>query len=171
MTRTRIAVFTLVAVVAAGVAFNAAFAADEDISLDGAKYGSYVTGPKLKQTDLKGKVIVFEYWGDRCGPCIASIPHLVELQEKHGRDKLVIIANQVWTKSTEAAKKAWMSKTDKDIVTVVNHGGLKGVQVRGVPHSFVFDGNGNFVWRGHPRGGLDGAIEKALKATENADAR
>lgn len=170
MTRNRIAALALVAVVAAGVAYQAAIAAG-DPTLDGAKYGTYVTGPKLKHDDLKGKVIVFEYWGDKCPPCIASIPHLEKLQEQHGRDKVVIIANQVWTRSTDAAKKAWNAKAKKDIVTVVNHGGLAGVKVGGVPHSFVFDGNGKFVWRGHPMGGLDAAIDKALKATENADVR
>ena len=169
MSRIRIALLAVLAIAAAGFAYNTALAADEP-SLEGAKFGSYVTGPKLKHADLKGKVIVFEYWGDRCGPCLASIPHLVELQEKYGRDKLVIIANQVWTKSADAAKKAWMSRTKKDVVTVVNHGAIPGVQVRGVPHSFVFDGNGKFIWRGHPRGGLDEAIEKAIKSTEAASA-
>ena len=170
MSRIRITLLAAVAIAAAGIAYtSSAFAAGE-LSLQGANWGAYVTGPKLKKSDLSGKVIVFEYWGDRCGPCLASIPHLVELQEKHGRDKVVIVANQVWTKSADAAKKAWMSRTDKDVITVVNHGSIKGANVRGVPTSFVFDGKGNFVWSGHPMGGLDDAIDKALTATEKASA-
>ena len=133
-------------------------------SLEGASFGKFVTGTKLKKSDLEGKVVVFEYWGDRCAPCIASIPHLCELQKKHGRDKLVIIANQVWTKDVSAAKRAWEARATNKLVTVINHGGLKGVRVRGVPTSFVFDPKGKYVWKGHPRGGLDAAVDKALKA-------
>ena len=132
-------------------------------SLAGASFGTFVTGTKLKKTDLAGKVIVFEYWGDRCGPCLASIGHICALQKKHGRDKVVIIANQVWTKDVGAAKKAWDSRATNKLVTVINHGSIKGVKVGGVPTSFVFAANGSYIWKGHPKGGLDAAVLKALK--------
>ena len=44
--------------------------------------GSHLHGPKIKASDLKGKVVFFEYWGINCPPCIASMPHLQELQDK-----------------------------------------------------------------------------------------
>ncbi|MDX1563756.1 MAG: TlpA disulfide reductase family protein [Phycisphaeraceae bacterium] len=144
--------------------FSTSLWAASEPTLEGASYGKYVTGPKLKKSQLKDRVIVFEYWGHRCGPCLASIPHLCKLQKKHGRDKLLIIANQVWTKNIAAAKQAWESRATNKLVTVVNHGALKDVRVRGVPTCFVFDPKGKFVWKGHPRGGLDAAIDKALKA-------
>ena len=38
-----------------------------------------------------GKVYVIEFWATWCGPCIASMPHLAELQNKYrGRDVQVI---------------------------------------------------------------------------------
>ncbi len=38
--------------------------------------------------ELKGKVIVLEFWATWCGPCVAAIPHMNELTEKF-KDKAV----------------------------------------------------------------------------------
>ena len=139
--------------------------ATNGVTLDGVDLGKHVYGPKIKADDLKGKVVVFEYWGDRCPPCIRSIPHLVKVQKKHGANKLTIVANQVWTNDVDAAKKAWTNAGGDDTITVANHGKLKGAKVNGVPHSFVFDHTGKLVWEGHPLDKqFDKAIEKAVKA-------
>ena len=77
------------------------------ITLDGVSLGDHVLGPKLETDDLEGKVVVFEYWGDRCPPCIASIPSIVKLRGDYSTDKLAIVANQVWTENAAETKKAW----------------------------------------------------------------
>ena len=56
--------------------------------------GSHIHGPKLKASDLKGKVVFFEYWGINCPPCIASMPHLQELQEKFQSKSFTVIGSQ-----------------------------------------------------------------------------
>lgn len=151
--------FTLaIAVIALGL--NIADAANKP-TLEGVNLGTYVTGPKVSADDLKGKVVVFEYWGDRCPPCLRSIPHMTSLAAEHG-DKVVFVANQVWTKNVDAAAKAWKGKAKNDLVSVVNHGALPGAKVKGVPHAFVFNAAGEMVWHGHPMSGLDKAIDKAL---------
>ncbi len=155
---------TVAAASALPLAGPSLWAAPSGPTLEGANWGKYVTGAKLKKSDLKGKAMVFEYWGDRCAPCLASIKHLCELQKKHGREKLVIVANQVWTQNIAAAKAAWESRATNGLVTVINHGGLKGISVRGVPSAFVFSASGKFVWKGHPMGGMDAAIKKAMHA-------
>ena len=43
----------------------------------------YIHGPKITASSLKGKVVFFEYWGINCPPCIDSMPHLQELQDKY----------------------------------------------------------------------------------------
>ncbi len=55
-----------------------------------------VTGTKqgLKIEGLEGKVIFLEFFGHNCPPCLASIPHLIDLQKKH-KDKLAVISIEV----------------------------------------------------------------------------
>jgi thiol-disulfide isomerase/thioredoxin len=43
-------------------------------------------GSTLKIEDKKGKVVLLNLWGTWCGPCIAEMPSLIEMQEKY-KDK------------------------------------------------------------------------------------
>ncbi len=49
---------------------------------------------------VEGKIIFLEFFGHRCPPCLASIPHLIKLQEKY-KKKLAIIAIEVQDYPTE----------------------------------------------------------------------
>ena len=133
-----------------------------DITLDGVSLGTHVMGPELKTDDLKGKVVVFEYWGDRCPPCHASIPGIVKLRGEYDYEKVAIVANQVWTKDPELTKKAWEKAGGDDSVTVMNHGKLKGASHRGVPHAYVMDHTGKLIWHGNPHPRADGKEMKKI---------
>ena len=47
-------------------------------------------GEPLRLRDLRGKVVIVDYWGTWCPPCRAEIPHFVELQNQFP-DNLVIV--------------------------------------------------------------------------------
>ena len=52
-------------------------------------------GGAVKLADLKGKVVLLEFWGHWCGPCIASMPVLFELHEKFSGKDLAIVGVHV----------------------------------------------------------------------------
>ena len=73
-----------------------------------------IDGTIFKLEDQKGKVILFNLWGIWCGPCIAEMPHLIEMQEKY-RDKNfeiigLNIGDQDGNPESEEAIKAFAEK-------------------------------------------------------------
>lgn len=52
---------------------------------------AWVNGTPLTAEELKGKVVLLDFWAVWCGPCIATFPHLREWQEKFADKGLVII--------------------------------------------------------------------------------
>lgn len=136
-------------------------------TLDGIKLGSHVSGPKVNAQELAGRVVLFEYWGVNCPPCIRAIPHVTELQHSYGRDSLVIIANQCQTQDTGAAAAKWKSSGGDDSVSVINFGKLTGAQVSGIPRAFLFDHTGKLIFDGSPFQ-VDDHIKKACAAAPGA---
>ena len=52
---------------------------------------AWVNGEPLTDSDLKGKVVLLDFWAVWCGPCVATFPHLIEWNEQYKDKGLVII--------------------------------------------------------------------------------
>ena len=48
-------------------------------------------GRKIDVASLRGKVVVVDFWATYCAPCVAELPHYVDLQKKYADKGLVIV--------------------------------------------------------------------------------
>lgn len=52
----------------------------------------HAEGP-IRSEDLQGKVVVLNFWGTWCPPCLMELPHLAELERKYrGQEGLLFLA-------------------------------------------------------------------------------
>lgn len=57
-----------------------------------------------KLGELRGKVVLLDFWATWCGPCIAAFPSLIELNRKFEKDGLVILGVTRYYGSADGAK-------------------------------------------------------------------
>jgi len=117
-----------------------------------------VTGTQngLTIEGLEGKVVFLEFFGHKCPPCLASIPHLIKLQEKH-KDKLAIVAIEVQGYNNEETEKFAKEKgmnyitiSEEKASDVVNYISQRAQWRGSIPFMVALDikGNVQFVQAG-----------------------
>jgi len=132
------------------------------------KIGTVLFGDKLSKSDLKGKVVVIENWGVHCPPCIASLPHLAEL-DKNFRDKGLCIIGAESQGSTKDAIKPLIEKAKVEYTITAGADGP--IEFSAIPRCFIFDAEGLLVYDGYPSGeGFDKAIKDSLKKVKSSTA-
>lgn len=105
--------------------------------------------------NLSGKYLILEFWATWCGPCIAAVPHMNELQEKfYGKDIYYIsITDESVEKVQRSLKRIDFNSivvTDLTKKTQINFGdGTKGLEE--YPLTILIDNNNTIKWIGEPK--------------------
>lgn len=115
----------------------------------------------LALKDLRGKVVVLDFWATWCGPCVAGIPHLNELHEKHRAKGLVLIGI---TDQSRRGIEEFMKTTPMKYALATGSELAPEYGVAGFPRAFIIGRDGKLAWAGNPGSeGFDEAIAKALE--------
>ncbi|MFO0830124.1 MAG: TlpA disulfide reductase family protein [Phycisphaerales bacterium] len=121
----------------------------------------WINSQPMKLADLKGKVVLLDFWATWCGPCIASIPHNNELAAKY-KDKLVIIG----LCHPRGGEKMAATVKDKGIAYPVcrlaDDAAIKTYKVNGFPDYFLIDKKGKLRVVDCANQKVDAAIEMLL---------
>ena len=103
-----------------------------------------LTGKTWTFADLRGKVVLVNFWATWCPPCRKEMPDLEKLYERFGPQGLVILG----ISDEEAAKVDPFIRERKVTFPVLLDPGRKVNEmfvVEGIPKSFVYDRNGKLV--------------------------
>jgi len=114
----------------------------------------------------KDKVYVVEFWATWCGPCVASMPHIVETQKKYAEKGVQIVSISNEPKETveefldrkvprsekemtfRDLTKSYCLTTDPD--GSVNESYMEAAGQNGIPCAFIVGKDGKIEWIGHP---------------------
>ncbi|MFB9264651.1 UbiA family prenyltransferase [Bradyrhizobium erythrophlei] len=137
------------------------------------KVESWLRGQPLTSFQ-PGKVYIVEFWATWCTPCMAAMPLLVQLQEKHkdsGLQVIGIAAHERARTANEARTKldAWLTKNFPnpnygiafDYAGEMNNLWMESSFSCGIPTSFVVDRDGYIAYIGHPMQ-LDDVLPKVF---------
>ena len=106
-------------------------------------------GSQLTLSDLRGKVVLLDFWASWCGPCRNENPNVVRLYNQY-KDK----GFTVMSVSMDQDKVKWIAAIEKDQLTWPNHVcDLKGwaseagkkYQVTGIPFTVLIDQEGKII--------------------------
>lgn len=107
------------------------------------------SGTEMRLSDLKGKVVLIDFWASWCAPCRKENPNVVRMYQKYRNQGF-----EVFSVSLDQDADAWKGAIAKDGLTWKNHvSDLMGWQtplvqsygIQGIPHTVLLNREGNIV--------------------------
>ena len=114
---------------------------------------------KMKLSDLRGKVVVLDFWATWCAPCQKPMADLQKLRQAHSDwgDNVAIVPLSI--DDTLDIMRQHVNKRDwtNTFNVWAGDGGYqsapaKAFRIHGVPITYIIDAQGNIVVAGHPAG-------------------
>lgn len=124
-----------------------------------------VDGTDLTLSDLRGKVVLVDFWASWCGPCRKANPEVVRIYNQY-KDK----GFDVLGVSLDRTKGAWEKAIEVDKLTWHHVSDLKGwknaaaqlYSVRSIPQTILLDAQGNIIARNLKGAALEAKLKELL---------
>lgn len=127
------------------------------------------------ETFEAGTVYVVEFWATWCGPCVASMPHLRDLQNRYGNAiRIISVSNETPNVIEKFLDRESNGTTFRDLTSAywltcdpdksVYQDYMQAADQHGIPTAFLVGKDGVIEWFGHPMQ-IDGPIGELLEGT------
>jgi thiol-disulfide isomerase/thioredoxin len=123
-------------------------------------------GGRLKLSESQGKLVLLDFWATWCGPCLAEMPAMKELQETFGGDRRFVLVGMSCDEDHEAptryAKENGLGWTQA-LAGNLHSGVAAAYLVRAIPATFLVGPNGRILAKNLRGPALKEAVHNALK--------
>ena len=124
-------------------------------------------GNPIKLSELRGKVVLVDFWASWCGPCRRENPNVVRMYNKYKDQGFEILGV-----SLDKTKNAWLKAIEKDQLTWPHVSDLRGwknevaqlYSVTSVPATILLDREGRIIARNLRGPPLEAKVGEVLKA-------
>jgi thiol-disulfide isomerase/thioredoxin len=121
-------------------------------------------GQKISLDDLKGKVVLLDFWATWCGPCRAALPHMQSIAKNFAGQPLVVLSI-----SLDTDEQKWQDFITKNNMTWAQYydGGFTGsiakmFDVHSIPHTFTIDADGVLQDENIGDASIEGKLKKLV---------
>lgn len=118
----------------------------------------------LSAEDVRGKIVLVDFWSSDCLPCIREIPTIAEFNKRY-RDHGVMVVGLSLESGPRVQYLKNFIETHEDLTWPVGYGARMAYElldIYGTPTYVLYDREGRSVWGGHSLDGLDDAVTALL---------
>lgn len=102
-------------------------------------------GHTVTSQQLRGKVVVINYWGIWCGPCVAEMPEFQRFHERYRNDPGVVVLT-IDNDTDPNDVRQWMTKHQFDFQVLWDDGYVDKANVHAFPTTWFVDPQGRIVF-------------------------
>lgn len=131
-----------------------------------------LSGKPVRLADLRGKVVLVDFWATWCDSCVDSLPVYEKLYESRKKDGFIVLGVDEDARAKGVAAFAGKHGAAYPVLLDPDKEAYYAWRVRGLPSAFLIDADGSVArqWTGFQKeqagqltGAVDGLLAKLIK--------